>query len=427
MRLVLAVPFLVAAGLILVCIVHYGVNTPFWDEWEMVPIFQKVDNHTVGFSDFWHQHNEHRIFFPNVVLTANAYLTRWNVKEELLINLVFSLITALMLYLFVLTKIKQRYLAGMAAVLIAAWFFSPVQYENWIWGWQVEWFMCVTGSVVTIYLLDRFANAKKKRRLLLGGATASAIIATFSLGNGILVWLIGLGILILYKQGKKPIITWLAAAAASTSAYYYHYHKPPNNPSTTLFLHQPKNFFQYIFGYFGRPVSSTPDLAMLTGSILLFLSIPLIYMVWLKRSKIDKFVPWLSLMALSLMAGFLTDVSRLGFGISQGLASRYTAFSLLYVIGLTGLICALLDTVKLNVNIKLFVVLVAFAVSGPLLFSSYRDGKIGFNVESSSVREISGCTHAPNPNDTCLLSTYPSTAAVKPRLEYLKTKHWAGY
>ena len=393
----------------------------------MTSIFQAADHHNLTFADLWAQHNEHRIFFPNIVLTVNAYLTHWNVKEELLINFAFSLVTALMLYLFVLSKIKQRYLAGTAAVLIAAWFFSPVQFENWLWGWQVEWFMAVAGNVTAIYLLDRYASTKRKSRLLLGGAIASAVIATFSLGSGILVWPVGLGILLLYRQRRRPIVTWLVAAVLSTSAYYYNYHKPPTDPSTTLFLHQPKNFVKYILTYFGRPVSSVPDLSMLMGAIFLLLAIPLVYMVWLRRSKISKFVPWLSLMVLALLAGSLTALSRLGFGVAQGSASRYTAFSLLYVIGLTGLICALLDTTKLNRSNGLFVVLVALAVSTPLLFSSYSDGRTGFKIESANTRVISSCTHVPNPTDACLLLTYPHADVARPRLEYLKTKHWAGY
>ncbi len=111
---VLLIPFLIAACFILYSIVHYGVNTPLWDEWDSVPLFQKVDHHTLGFSDLWAQRNEHRILFPNIVILLNAYATHWNIKFELLISFTFSLIAALMLYLFVLSKIKQRDIALLA-------------------------------------------------------------------------------------------------------------------------------------------------------------------------------------------------------------------------------------------------------------------------------------------------------------------------
>jgi hypothetical protein len=427
-RLVLLIPFVITGCFILFSIVHYGVNTPFSDEWDMIPIFQKADHHTLGFTNLWSQHNEHRIFFPNIVLTLTAYATHWNIRTELLINFAFSLITALMLYLFVLTKIKQRPLAMLAAVLISAWFYSPVQYENWLWGWQLEWFMCVAGAVTTIYLLDRFSIAKHNHRhLFFVGAMLSAIIATFSLGSGMLVWLVGLGILALYGQGKKPIRAWLGGFILSFSAYYYHYHKPAQDPSTTLFLHHPISFSRYIFSYFGRPVSGNTDIAILVGSILIFSSIPVLYAVWLKRSMIQKFIPWLGLIALSLMAGFMTAVSRLGFGLVQSSASRYTAFSLLYIIGLTGLICALLDTIKLDRRNLLFIVLVIIAVSSPLLFSSYQNGKVGLRSQSTYFKQLKQCTHDRSPSDLCLQWTYPNIDITRHRLEYIKAKHWAGY
>lgn len=424
----LLVPFLITGGLILFCLIHYGVNTPFWDEWEMVAIFQDKDHHQLTFSDFWRQHNEHRIFFPNIVLTIGAYLTHWNVKAELLYNFFFSVITALMLYLFILKKIKTPLLMLFAGVLIAAWYFSPVQYENWLWGWQVEWFMCVAGAVVTIFLLDLYSGNKYKRGwLLLTGAIITAVIATFSLGSGILIWPVGFAILLLYRQSKKPIGIWIIAALVSAAAYYHNYHKPAGDPSTTLFLHQRLNFIRYILSYFGRPVSDQQDVAMLMGAILLALLIPVIYMVWLKRAQLPKFMPWLSLMTLSLLAGGLTAVSRLGFGVIQGSASRYTAFSLLYVIGLTGLICTLFDTVKMRKSSLAIVILVSVAINGPLLFSSYSNGRAGFRQLASKYEAIAACTHMPSPADSCLLLTYPHADVTRPRLEYLKSKHWAGY
>lgn len=60
----------VATGLpiVFLCtLVHsFGVNVPFWDDWEMVPLFQKYDAGNLTLSDLLAQHNEHRIFFPRM-------------------------------------------------------------------------------------------------------------------------------------------------------------------------------------------------------------------------------------------------------------------------------------------------------------------------------------------------------------------------
>lgn len=427
-RLLLAIPFILAALCILAGLVRHGVNTPFWDEWEMVPIFQKIDDGTLPLGDLWDQHNEHRILFPNIVMTAAAYLTDWNIKTELYISFAFSLVSALMLYLFVVTKFARKSIALLAAVLMAAWFYSPVQYDNWLWGWQIEWFMCIAAIMTTIFLLDRFASGLAKHpHWLFGGALAGAAVATYSLGSGIAVWVVGLGILALYRQGKKPIGIWLAGFALSAASYYYGYHKPPDSPSNTVFLEQPMSFVRYILNYFGRPVSDQSPVAALVGSVLLLLLIPLLYMVWVKRAHITRFVPWLSLVALSLITGIVTGMSRLGFGLDQSLSGRYTAFTLLYVIGLTGIVLTLLDLAKPKRNTVIFAALLAFAISGPLLFSSYTNGKAGFRHDLTVRQAIRACTKAEKPTDTCLLSTYPSVKIVEPRLEFIKAKHWGGY
>ena len=425
----LFIPFFIAGGFALYSVLHYGVNTPLWDEWDMVPLFQKVDHHSLGLSDLWAQHNEHRVLFPNMVLLASAYVTHWNIKAETLVSFVFSGVTALMLYLFVLSKIERRHIAVAASVLIAAWFYSPIQHENWLLGWQVEWPICVAGIVTAMYCIDRFSTSKQgNRRLLFGVAVASAIVATYSLGGGLLVWPVGLGMLVLYRQPGQLMIGWAAAAVLSISAYYYGYHAPAGSPPTSLFIHQPLNFIKYVLSYIGSAVYSHPGRAVSIGAVLVLLLVPALYMVWLKRSRIDKFVPWLGLIALALMAAVITGVGRLGFGVAESLSSRYTAFSLLYVIGLTGLICAILDTLTPK---QRKIGLAVLGISGPLLIISYSYGLVGLKAQSVSLHEAKHCTHQLDPDIACLLLTAPypdrNTALTGDQLKYIKAKHWAGY
>ncbi len=44
----------------------YAVDLPIWDEWwSIVPLLQKYFSGTLVWGDFWAQHNEHRLLFPN--------------------------------------------------------------------------------------------------------------------------------------------------------------------------------------------------------------------------------------------------------------------------------------------------------------------------------------------------------------------------
>src|SRR5881392_719350 len=70
-----------------------GVDTPFWDQWDgTAPLFEKMAAGTLGFADFFAQHNEHRIFFPRLISFGLGWLTHWNVRAELFVIWFLALI-----------------------------------------------------------------------------------------------------------------------------------------------------------------------------------------------------------------------------------------------------------------------------------------------------------------------------------------------
>ena len=70
-------------------VARYGVDIPYADEWTFAPLFVKAHTHTLTFSDFFEQHNEHRYVFPKLLLIAFAYLAHGNVRVEMMFS-VFS-------------------------------------------------------------------------------------------------------------------------------------------------------------------------------------------------------------------------------------------------------------------------------------------------------------------------------------------------
>jgi hypothetical protein len=428
------IPFIGGAFFMLIMIIHYGANTPFWDQWEMVPLFEAVSHHNLTFADLWRQHNEHRIFFPNLLLLANAYLTDWNTRIETLIGLCFSLVTAGLILFMASRTIVKRWLGLIASILVAAWFFSPAQWENWLWGWQVEWFMCMTAITISIFFLTRRVTQSSRRGLTFFIiAILSGIIASYSLAGGLLVWPVGLFILWIKKQQKKFIGTWILIGVISTFLYYYHYVTPPapNGATTVYFFQHPLAYIEFFLTYLGGPIGSVGSRLQapaLVGAMLFLLLIPCLYLVWQRRDKIEVFLPWLAFILFGLLAGLSTGVGRLPYGVGFALSSRYTAFSSIYLIGVVMLIITLLDNLKRPS--KEFLATAALSIvfiSLPLLTSSYVTGWRGFRSQSVLLAEIKACTHEPNPSNACLSLTYPNPSIVRPRLAYIKAKHWAGY
>ena len=103
----IAAPFILVVALV----IRYGVNVPFWDQWEFVRIIQGYHDGTLAFSDFFAQHNEHRILFPNLVMFGLAWYSHWDTGYER----AFSLVVAATSFGFLFAML-QRTIGGRWAV-----------------------------------------------------------------------------------------------------------------------------------------------------------------------------------------------------------------------------------------------------------------------------------------------------------------------
>src|SRR5438128_1219761 len=65
---------------------RFGVNLPYWDQWELVPLLAKLHDGQLTLADLTAQHNEHRIFFPRLIMLGLATLTRYNTVAEMYFN-----------------------------------------------------------------------------------------------------------------------------------------------------------------------------------------------------------------------------------------------------------------------------------------------------------------------------------------------------
>lgn len=437
-------PLIVGVVFMLCLILKYAVNAPFWDEWEMIPLLEKAQHHTLGFADLWKTHNEHRIFFPWLVLLTSAYVTAWNVAAVTMLNLALATITIFLLLKLLKSSIETNWLRYIAVITATVIFFSPVQWQNWLWGGQVMWFMTNLGIILVIILLKMMSesnNNRFKKAYLLLAALISFII-TFSLASGMVAWLMGVLILILAREKLKMILLWLASAAFSLALYYTNYTQTPtpSGSATAYFVHHPVEFFKFFLSIMGgvagsftggglqQAIPGSLQLVIIIGLIVLAPLPLLAYALWIRRESLGKFIPWVALTFYGLMCALSTSFGRLGYGLDLVFKSRYTAFTLMYLIGVSVLIFMLVDESKeLSKKLKIALTYLFVATMLPILISSYVVGIYNFQKHSATLRHIKICTSAQYPTDECLASTYPNPDKVRPRLEYAKSRGLAGY
>src|SRR5262245_49521320 len=89
--LVSAVPFGATLALILV----FGIDSPWHDDWYLIPGIEHVFEGKFSPDDYWQLHNEHVVVFPNAVIFGLARVTALNFKVQLLASLAFMTVATL--------------------------------------------------------------------------------------------------------------------------------------------------------------------------------------------------------------------------------------------------------------------------------------------------------------------------------------------
>ena len=319
-----------------------GVNVPFGDQWTGLGVlFERAEAGTLVFNDFWAQHNEHRPLIPRVFQFAMAYVTAWDIRAELAVNLAVAVATFVLL-LVVLRRSLDRLAYLAAACATSVLFFSPIQYENWLWGWQLEWFLANLAAVGVAWALTVTIDRSPRRGLAI--AAGCAVVATFSLGQGLLVWPAGLAVLLLRR---RPWRAWAGIAAAVILVYYGNYTEPGYHPSKTLFLEQPVDFVLFVLLYFGRSLAFSQATGAVVGTamVLGFLAgLAYVFLHRRDRALVEAAAPWVGIGLYAFGSGIITAVSRLGFGTAYAGISRYSTMTALFAIATMALLATIART-----------------------------------------------------------------------------------
>lgn len=128
-------------------ICRFAVDVPYVDEWDELP------SASGGLSEFWQQHNEHRIVFTKIQTYLLFLLNGWDIRLHILINFViFGFMLVLLYKLFVSLWPKNQNKALLA--LSFAPLLSPLLSENHEWAFQSQFhFFIIFGLLALIFFL----------------------------------------------------------------------------------------------------------------------------------------------------------------------------------------------------------------------------------------------------------------------------------
>ena len=347
LALLLAIAPAVFMGLF---ILQYGVDVPYWDQWGIARLLVKQAEGDLSIQDLLAQHNEHRIFFPKLVFLALATLTDWNVKYEMLVILFLACIASLSVYfLFRRTVTQNLILSFFLTFLSNVLIFSPIQYECWLWGFQITFLMPIVCLVLSLLITQLKVNFWV--RLLL--CIVLATVSTFSVAAGALSWLVLLPVILLSAEGVKRktlfsavIPIWLICFSLNIAAYLRGY----QSSASSSIANKSSIVLSYPFAFLGSPLGvGNPAFAIVAGCVLVALYVfACLYIVLRWRKFLKQAFVWLAMGAYPILSAMMATLARSGSGVEQALSSRYTTISIYLVIAVIALLAIVFEDIKEN-------------------------------------------------------------------------------
>lgn len=411
---------------------RFGVNVPYSDQWELVLLLQKSQGAGVALGDLWAQHGEQRMVFPRLVMLALAPLTNWNIRAEMYLSLALAVAMAVIL-MFLLFR-TLRGLGGWSLVPLASasvLVFSPVQWENWLWGWSISWYLPLLCYLVAAGVLAVWPDQYKIWPAL-AVAMIAALVGQYSLFSGTLIWVCCLPILLTRKSVGKHTLVWGGTGLASTSFYLFG-HQPSHweefYASWPSLVQNPEPAVHYLLFYLSRPVlDEEPGYLAGAGFLILFLGAA-IFLALVRRDHFQMAVVWISIGSFSLLWAGTTMFGRLGLGLGNAGASRYTTIPILFMIATLALVSLALarPLATAPTNARIACILGVWLAATSLFLADYRSEVESAKKWHDQRLQAKKCLiRVASEQDPCLDMVYPHRAAAYERATFLKSVGWGG-
>ncbi|HEV8240581.1 MAG TPA: hypothetical protein VGS57_14525 [Thermoanaerobaculia bacterium] len=302
-----------------------GVNTILWDEFFYVPFIREVFEGR----NWWHwmtlQHNEHRVVPMKLLMVPLALLTNWDTRAEMWASVALAALTVFGLWRL------YRHLGGDDLLLFApvAWLVCSLgHYENMLYGMMVSWYFVVVGVVWMLVLLSA------PGALLVAGAVLCAFTAAFTNLNGLLVFPLGLGMLLVYRRWRAAAV-WLAVSIGAFVLYFVRFQMPGGQPPLPhLGLAAIARIARFGIKLLGAPLAGGSVAWSIVIGVLLIAATAAVALRWRRPSRLRRDVPAAGLIAFGALSGAMIAAGRAAYQGIPPLQSRYMLDTVLVIVGL---------------------------------------------------------------------------------------------
>ncbi len=323
-----------------------------WDQWDTIHLL--VDSHGhIGFAQLWSQHNEHRIVVGHILNFADLYLFGGR-NISLLIEIGVIQICHCALFLFIAREFGR--FRGMPFVTVAGFlifcFFSPLQMQNFVWGFQADFLMA--GFAASVCFACALWYASNQRAVVLIAALFAAFVSECSLANGVLTWPLLLLLAFFLHFGRRERWIIVLTGFLAITVYLIGYHTPGHHAQPLETLRKPLKIVKFVLTYFGSSwdgrlpnPSPWPTISESIAAIaILFVLFRTVQFARDRgrRTAIEAFL--LAEMLFCLGTAAITALGRINFGYTEAMAGRYQSIALVFWASVAMLIILSWDSSK---------------------------------------------------------------------------------
>jgi hypothetical protein len=314
-------------------IARYSVNDIYQDQWSDVTVIQHAYSHLFDWGLLWSQHNEDRIFFPNLIVVLLAHTTSMNISaEECLSATMLFVATALLIWAHKRRSPTIPWLYYCPVAILAC---SIVQYGATLWGFQMAWYLVLLSMATAVALIDRV----RLTWLVMAGAMAAAVVGSFSSLQGLLIWPVGLVLLYCRRRSGRFVIAWIGGAAVSAVLYLHDFNTSAGldfPSSLTRHAISPVYFAIFAIGdVVGVPVKygGHNDAVLALGFIIVILAVAVVGIYGIQRDEHSGTPVGIALICFGLLFAALVAKGRAPLGYWAASSSGYTIYDVLILAG----------------------------------------------------------------------------------------------
>ncbi|MBX9742860.1 MAG: hypothetical protein K2W99_04925 [Chthoniobacterales bacterium] len=379
----------------------YGVNIPVNDDWDLLQTILNWQKHGLDLASLVAFHNEHRIIVSRVIIGSLLALTGGNFKAVLFFNAFIPVLTLYLLLQFLTSYLSKINIFCLVSIPIAILITGRFQWQNWLWAFQLPWFVLPLITVLTIRVL--FSKLQLKLTLIL--TVILLIIANCCMANGIVCWLAVLPALFVRLQSvnirtKFSIyFSWLFMVCFAL--FYVVINTKKNIASLSLEVTQLIEYVEFFLAVIGSPFTAAQTLlgvvsasGIVIGIISCLVTLAVLIILWRKEAL---FTP-ISCMGLGLLIYSVGSALLITFGRYQmtscyQIESRYTTPALYFQVGfivLVSIITGIVNRKRWLHFVSFFVLIIFFCI---ISFLVVRENKI-FCIHGGNLQLAHSYHHA---------------------------------